>query len=489
MKKWIIWVGSILILALSGCDKNIDVQFYGQVKGVVLNTDQEPIANATVSTSPASSTVLTDSLGAFLLDNVPVGEVIVTAKKTDYATTTVAINVIADNATTLTLVMANGPGWVNPAVAITPTPANGAVDRPLADTLRWQVDDAEDYTFDVLLYGATGQPAQFLAEGIADTFVAYSQLAFGTRYLWQVVVKENAIVVARSDLFAFTTEAFPDHPFRFVRWADGNFDVFSADSSGAAPINLTVSNALDRAPRLSTIRDRIAFTANSDGATHIYTMLKNGSAIERVTPLPVAGNHSEGYGFCWSPNSAQLLFCHYDKLMLVNRDGSGLTQLATAPPGRHFKAVDWNGVTRQIIVQTSGANIYDAEFYLMNEDGSNWQLFIANDPGRMEYPSFSITGDEVLFTRDESGFNSVDGRQLDSRIYLLSTDSTGSRDLSINKPAGTNDLYPRFSPDGAYIIFVNTNNTGIGQQDIYIMDRDGLNRRLLFPDATMPDWH
>jgi TolB protein len=60
-------------------------------------------------------------------------------------------------------------------------------------------------------------------------------------------------------------------------------------------------------------------------------------------------------------------------------------------------------------------------------------------------------------------------------------------DISTGKNAGTNDLYPRFTTDGARIIFINTSNTGLGQQDVYIMQSDGSNRTLLFNDGTMPD--
>ena len=56
------------------------------------------------------------------------------------------------------------------------------------------------------------------------------------------------------------------------------------------------------------------------------------------------------------------------------------------------------------------------------------------------------------------------------------------------KEAGTNDLDPRFSPDGAKIIFVNTNNDGISPRTIMTMNIDGRDRTVLFEGAEMPDW-
>ena len=61
-------------------------------------------------------------------------------------------------------------------------------------------------------------------------------------------------------------------------------------------------------------------------------------------------------------------------------------------------------------------------------------------------------------------------------------------DVSIEKPAGTNDLNPRFSPDGAAVIFVNTNNDGISQRNIWKMELDGGGRTLLFENAITPEW-
>ena len=77
---------------------------------------------------------------------------------------------------------------------------------------------------------------------------------------------------------------------------------------------------------------------------------------------------------------------------------------------------------------------------------------------------------------------------MDARIFIRGIDEPTPTDLSMEKEPGTNDLDPRYSPDGASIIFVNTNNDGISQKNIYKMDLDGDNRVLLFENAEMPEW-
>ena len=94
-----------------------------------------------------------------------------------------------------------------------------------------------------------------------------------------------------------------------------------------------------------------------------------------------------------------------------------------------------------------------------------------------------------MFTRDVSGFESQDGRQLDSHIFIMSINGTDTTDISVNKPGGTNDLEPRFSPDGSQIIFTNSSNVLGSVSDIWIMDANGDNRIKLFDDAIMPEWN
>ena len=59
------------------------------------------------------------------------------------------------------------------------------------------------------------------------------------------------------------------------------------------------------------------------------------------------------------------------------------------------------------------------------------------------------------------------------------------------KQAGTNDLDPRLSPNGAKIIFTNVSNTGTGECAIITVDFDGQagqNRTVLIKGGEMPYW-
>jgi TolB protein len=93
-----------------------------------------------------------------------------------------------------------------------------------------------------------------------------------------------------------------------------------------------------------------------------------------------------------------------------------------------------------------------------------------------------------LFTHDISGYQSSDYRQLNTHIFIYNFAAAISTDMSLYKEDGTNDLDPRYAPNEAKIIFVNTSNDGVSVKQVWMMDMDGDNRDLLFDNAYMPDW-
>ncbi len=95
--------------------------------------------------------------------------------------------------------------------------------------------------------------------------------------------------------------------------------------------------------------------------------------------------------------------------------------MTQAPVNRHFRDMDWTAVGNQFVLQTIGTRIYDSEIYLYAPAEDSLRLLVANHPGQVNSPSFSIDGEEVLFTYDASEFQSLEGRQLDSRIYRVPT--------------------------------------------------------------------
>ena len=460
----------------------------GSLSGTLLDAiSNTPVTGASITTYPPTLALITDAAGQFLLDSLPVGNYTIRAKKGGYQTDSVAVAVQQGKPTPVTMLFTpSNPTAFN--VPVQPQPALAAREQPSALTLRWSIQrpraDAE-LRYDVLLYETDQPHGRTIAEDLADTSLAVTGLAFDRTFFWQVVTKDAGGYRSVGDLWTFQTQPFPATTYLFSRHTDDGHEIFTAGTD-TIPIRLTEDSRHDVFPRYGPHRQWIAYASTVNAQSHLYVMRADGTQSQRITELPLAGYHHEGGNFCWSPDGAYLLYGHYEKLYRINRDGTGLTQLATAPEGRHIKSIDWSEEAG-LLVQTVGSDINDTEIYLAHQDGSSFTKLVGNLPGRVESPLFSVDGQQVLYTHDVAGFENAIGRQLDARIFLRSSDST-TVDLSANKPEGTNDTHPRFSPDGAYVIFENASNQEGAPKSVWRMDLSGSNRELLFEDAETPDW-
>ncbi|WP_299826379.1 carboxypeptidase regulatory-like domain-containing protein [uncultured Pontibacter sp.] len=490
-----------LFIGLASCNEDtIEPKGEGLIEGVVISAETGvAIPAASITTTPATSAIVTDENGRFKITAVPWGDYTVSAKKNGYGAETVAVAVkeskkaAEENISAITIVLSKSKEQqASPERPYNPVPKVDSVDAPIAVTLRWQgkdPDKGDSLKYDVLLYVSGSTQKNIISQGKSDTAVVASQLNYSTTYFWQVIAKDNHGNVTNGPVWTFRTADLPDARYLFAKSVNGNYDIYSSDGAPTNVFRLTNSFSREWWPVMSPRRNEIAYSSNAGIENHIYIMKRDGSDKQQVTTVPVAGYHNQGIGFAWSPDGGQLLYANYDNLYRVERDGSGLTLLAKAPQNRHFRAVDWTSQGSKIVMQTIGSNINDSEIYIMNANGTGMALLVDNVPGRVESPSFSIDGRRVIYTQDVAGFETPEGRQLDARIFVQNIDGTGVVDLSVNKPAGTNDLNPRFSPDGAKIIFVNTSNDGISKKEVWAMNAaDGSNRVLLFSDAEMPDW-
>lgn len=481
-------------LFLVSCEDTIDIQEYGIISGSVHDAlTGAPIAGVSISTNPASNIVLSDEEGNFSITQVPAGDITLSAKKLYYKTYSVSINVQPESVKETAILLEQSDSYQLPSGnLINPEPADGSMGTGLTDTIRWQLStvcEEDSITYNFRLYEApeTNAITEFFA--MSDTFALVTDLKYNHTYYWQVSAVLQDSVFANSKLWSFTTVDFPALSVLFARKDGEIYNIYGTDSSFSEVFQLTngVTNT-NWYPKSNPVTGNIAFVSNRNTSMQIYTMTDEGEEIKKVTVLNVTGNYNEGTGFCWSPDGSMLLYPHYNKLYRINADGTGLLLIATAPPGRHFTSCDWSDYTDKIVVATTGNNPYENELYLMNSNGSNMALFVADLPGVIQNPVFSVDGQKVLFTRDADGLNAWDGRQLNARMYLQGINDTISIDLSSEKEEGTNDLMPRFSPDGAMLIFVNTSNIPTGKHSIYSADLEGNNRRLIIDNATMPEW-
>jgi TolB protein len=501
MRFWFLIAAAWLVLlsALSGCeDATVTPTTYGSVSVTVLDArTNQPLANTGVSTNPATGSYVTDAQGKLTIGDLPVGLVAITARRTGYSQLTTNVNVQTGQTQSIVLQLEKATSAAAPNAPTRPGPATGATGQPTDVALSWHPNGAtkaDSLRYDVILFESNNLNQRTLLSNSKDTVVTATGLLYNTTYYWQVTVRNPAGASARSSVWSFQTGPLPDNRYLFARTSAGNTDIYSSDNTGGSLVRLTSSTAVETAPQLSPLRDLVAYTSNATGQYQLYTMNRDGSNQRQITALSVEGYSNAGVGYRWSPDGAQLIYAHYDQLYRINRDGSGLTLLATAPAGRHFRECDWTAQGNRLVVQTIGANPYDSELYLYNVDGTNPVLFVSNLPGRLDSPSFSIDGTRVVYTRDIQGFNSPTGRQLDAHIFITRLDGSSTVDVSLgtgtsnSKAVGTNDLTPRYSPDGFRVIFVNRVNDDLSPPELWTVNTDGSGRTKLFNNAFLPDW-
>ncbi len=482
----------ISLFSLASCtEEKLTLHTTGTIKGRILDEDLSPIVNAEISTNPPTHIVLTDSMGHFELEDVKVGDYKVIAKQNDYFTSSTAVKVNINVATQLIINLTKRITDVDlPEFTNNYYPANEQTHIQINTVFSWQVKNRKDsVTYSLKVY-ESGQPESINMENITDTFAVVTGLKFKTTYLWQLSA-ENSRGKIYTDIRTFTTRDFPKNFLLYAKRVDGASQIFVTDTLADMHTQLTNNNYHSWRPIANAQNTRIAFLSTQNINPQLYTMKPDGTDVRRITDIATGGYYNKGVGFSWLPDGERLVFSAYNKLYTINWDGTGLSNLTAIDPDRHFREVDWSPSNNKIVALTIGSNRYDAEIILMNTNGSDKEVIVGNKEGAVENPVFSIDGKRFLYTYDVSDFQSAVGRQLDARVFEFNIETGTTRELSTHKKPGTNDLYPRYTSNGAKIIFVNTFNTVDAQRDLWIMRSDitqSQQRRKLIEDIESADW-
>jgi TolB protein len=286
--------------------------------------------------------------------------------------------------------------------------------------------------------------------------------------------------------FAVTCTPLPVSQLAFVR--DGQ--IHGVNSDGTGLVALPGADGDD--PAWSPDGRRIAFvratgTRDSWGTAlrAIYVMNADGSNLVRRSS---AGHARQP---AWSPDGRSIAFAN------LCDDGQGCIQVvspdAEVPPLRlgfttgYHDSPAWSPDGRRIAF-VSDWRAYDFVFdlYVMNADGSDPKVVLQG-------PFFFTDGLQFYFQPAWS----PDGRRIamvvcgyawdnchpDSSIGIANSDGSG---LTLVAPAG-GLARPTWSPEGGRIAFgVTTCRTC--PSDIYVMQADGRERRLLVTNGSSPAW-
>ncbi len=477
---------------LACSEEQIDDTGKGTVKGRVVDKVKfEPIANAKITSSPTTSTVFSDKDGYFIINDVATGEYSFQAQKDGYLAkfepTTVTINGVSQIVFELDVSTANNKA---PEIPVLNAPLDNATGQTINPKLTWTATDIDKdpLTYSITLKNATTDAVTTFTD-LKTTSLDLSNLSYNTKYFWQVSVSDGINKPVNSVTFSFTTLPFPNVRYLFIKKVNANNAIFAADESGNQ-LQLTASEMNSYRPRKNLQANKIAFISSDGSQNHIYTMNADGSSIKKVTnTVPIAGFNMEHVGFSWDATGSQLIYPNFDKLYKINVDGTGLTQIYQTPNGKLISECVWSNDGNSIVVKVNNNIGYEVEVNVISASGVLQYSVLNGISGAVGGLDMTVDNSKIVYTRDVSGFQNLEYRRLDSRIFSFNTSTKVSTELNSNKPAGFNDLDVRFSPNQAEVIYVNTSNDGISSKNIQKISLTNVESRVvLFSGASMPDW-
>jgi Tol biopolymer transport system component len=262
-------------------------------------------------------------------------------------------------------------------------------------------------------------------------------------------------------------------------------DITSMKTNGGGVAQLTAAPLEDHAPSWSADYKRIAFLSKRNGSRSIFVMNADGSGQTQVTTAPLGKQDTWPH---FSPDGNRLVFqsdrTGNNELYVVNVDGTNLTQI-TDSPGYDSEPI-W-GVDGRIYFS---CNWFSTDPYVYNicsvnpAGGDAKRHTTAQHADR--HPRLSPSGKALLFDRQlRDGSN---GRE----IRMVGV-AGGAETLVISSPAGAPGAYaPAWSRDGKKMAYTLSNAFPATASAIMVYDfATGASKQLTAPGTgynSYPAW-
>jgi hypothetical protein len=201
-------------IVLFGCKSDSPVASTSQgtqsIKGTVYDSSgQITVPGAQITTVPPTQSVVSDSHGGFVVDNVTNGQYAVIANKPGVGSGSVSVTVSGHqvNATIfLNSLLANMP----PLKPSKPTPEDLAINQSPNVQLSWTSSDPDNdpITYDVYI-GTSNPPTTIAASGVAASSYGPTQLQKQMTYYWRVVAKDDHGNSTQGPVWRFATGSGP----------------------------------------------------------------------------------------------------------------------------------------------------------------------------------------------------------------------------------------------------------------------------------------
>jgi Tol biopolymer transport system component/DNA-binding winged helix-turn-helix (wHTH) protein len=279
--------------------------------------------------------------------------------------------------------------------------------------------------------------------------------------------------------------------------------------------NITNSPTFEADPAFSPDAQQVLFTSTKDGNAEIYLMNRDGSNVRRLTNNPAWESFAS-----FSPDGTQISYNsdranEKNNVYILNLDGSGTeTPLPTGDYGNYVGNGAWSlDGTKFVFSSDRNGN---EDIFVMDAEINKPVSMMADNRADLNFPTVSRNGKSIIFLAqtDKDNFEirsfdvetkrlknihklsnetslslSADGQTIafqskidgNTEICLIEIDGSNLRNISNNR--GT-DAAAKFSPDGKQIAFL-SNRGEQGVLDIYLMNADGSNQKMIYSSGVL----
>lgn len=244
-----------------------------------------------------------------------------------------------------------------------------------------------------------------------------------------------------------------------------NLWIINADGSEHRPV--TTGNRNASSPRWSPAGDRLIYLSNLDDSTQIYCRWMDTGETAKLTNLTAAPRD-----LVWSPNGRSIAFA-----MLVEDKPEPFVTLPEKPEGAEW--AEPAKLIRKTQYRYDGAGYLKDGFhqlFVLSADGGSPRQLTDGEFNHDGTPDWSSDGQALIFAANRH--EDWELNPLREDIFELSVADGAVRRLTDREGP---DVAPVVSPDGSRIAYLGFDDRYLGHhiERLYVMDRDGGNRRLL----------
>ena len=253
---------------------------------------------------------------------------------------------------------------------------------------------------------------------------------------------------------------------------------------------------------------QIAFVAGAKGQSYLYRVHIDGSQLVRLTQIP-----SIVMSPCWSPDGMRMAYVSYEEgspaVYVIDTSSQERTKFSSFAGLNASPAWSPDGGMLALTLSKDG----NPEIYVLSLDGRTRKR-VTYYSGIDCSPSWAPNGLELAFTSDRTGSPQIfvtdtEGSnvrrltyhgsyntspawcpegdlvayvsRLDGRFQICTVDPFGITTRILTESGDNED--PAWSPDGMHIVFCSTVR---GNSSIYIMNRDGTEKRRILEGVSSP---